>query len=531
MNLNEEIIRIQEVMGLSHNDLLLEASKKEILVDKVGFSEKNAEQLFSIAGPLSVWLGNKFMQHMIPALQAKGFRPELSKKEIVDVINNNVMSFHTGHFNSIMDWIRVGLNGNLGNNKNLSYLELKDKAKEWHDSLEIGDAAINYVEKNDILLDYRDENGEGFYWVDLETNDSNEECQRMGHCGRTNSGNTLYSLRETRKLNKDYTINRSHLTAALGKEDNVIYQLKGSKNSKPKEIYHPFIIDLILNGNIKGFGYEYDSKNDFNVSDLSDLEFHQLYLQKPELFKNIRARKRLESLGIIPKIKTEFKTKIEPYALRLYIDGDYIYSRDSNKFGGTETTTFFEKVLSGDVWGMLSGYFEDWEGPLEYYVDAKNDLKIREILKDKAGDKYDPEMSTKELINEFDTDSDITAAIGNAHDDAASDAYYDYVLYLIKSAFEEYGANVISINSEGVELELDFVKIIEWFALSDEELEEYSQNCGGEIEEAADYRCIFYEVAGSGHFDRPSASPDERYQPDIDEANFNSMLSDNLDEI
>jgi hypothetical protein len=230
-------------------------------------------------------------------------------------------------------------------------------------------------------------------------------------------------------------------------------------------------------------------------------------------------------------METKFKTKIEPYALRLYIDGDYIYSRDSNKFGGTETTTFFEKVLSGDVWGMLYGYFEDWEGPLEYYVDAKNDLKIREILKDKAGDKYDPEMSTKELINEFDTDSDITAAIGNAHDDAASDAYYDYVLYLIKSAFEEYGANVISINDEGVELELDFEKIIEWFALSDEELEEYSQNCGGEIEEAADYRCIFYEVAGSGHFDRPSASPDERYQPDIDEANFNSMLSDNLDEI
>jgi hypothetical protein len=529
MNLNEEIIRIQEVMGLSHNDLLLEASKKEILVDKVGFSEKNAEQLFSIAGPLSVWLGNNFMRHMIPLLQER--RPELSKKEIVDLINNNVMSFHTGHFNSIMDWIRVGLNGNLGDNKNLSYLELKDKAKEWHDSLEIGDAAINYVEKNDILLDYRDENGEGFYWVDLETNDSNEECQRMGHCGRTNSGNTLYSLRETRKLNKDYTINRSHLTAALGKEDNVIYQLKGSKNSKPKEIYHPFIIDLILNGDIKGFGYEYDSKNDFNVSDLSDLEFHQLYLQKPELFKNIRARKRLESLGIIPKMETKFKTKIEPYALRHYIDGDYIYSESSNKSGGKETTTFFEKVLSGDVWGMLYGYFEDWEGPLEYYVDAKNDLKIREILKDKAGDKYDPEMSTKELIDEFDTDSDITAAIGIAHNDAASDAYYDYVLYLIKSAFEEYGANVISINDEGVELELDFEKIIEWFALSDEELEEYAQNCGGEIEEDADYRCIFSEVAGSGHFYRPSASPDKRYQPDIDEANFNSILSNILDEI
>jgi hypothetical protein len=179
---------------------------------------------------------------------------------------------------------------------------------------------------------------------------------------------------------------------------------------------------------------------------------------------------------------------------------------------------------------MLSGYFEDWEGPLEYYVDAKNDLKIREILKDKAGDEYDSDMSTKELIDEFDTDSDITAAIGNAHDDAASDAFYNYVVGLIKKAFKEYGANVISIDDEGVELELDFEKIIEWFALSDEELEKYSQNCGG-IEEDADYRCIFSEVAASGNFDRPKASPSEYYQPNINEVYFNEMLSENLDNI
>jgi hypothetical protein len=62
-------------------------------------------------------------------------------------------------------------------------------------------------------------------------------------------------------------------------------------------------------------------------------------------------------------------------------------------------------------------------------------------------------------------------------------------------------------------------------------LEEYSQNCGGEIEEDADYRCIFSEVAGSGNFDRPKAAPSEYYQPSIDEANFNSMLSERLDDI
>jgi bifunctional UDP-N-acetylglucosamine pyrophosphorylase/glucosamine-1-phosphate N-acetyltransferase len=77
----------------------------------------------------------------------------------------------------------------------------------------------------------------------------------------------------------------------------------------------------------------------------------------------------------------------------------------------------------------------------------------------------------------------------------------------------------------------DFEKIVEWFARSDEELEEYSQNCGGEIEEDADYPCIFSEVAASGNFDRPKASPSEYYQPDINEAYFNEILSERLDEI
>jgi uncharacterized protein YfaA (DUF2138 family) len=98
MKLHEQILRIQEVMGVSHDDLLLEASKKEILVDKVGFSNENAEQLFSIAGPLSVLLGNKFMQHMIPLLQER--RPELSRNEIINLINYHVFNLHTGHLNS-----------------------------------------------------------------------------------------------------------------------------------------------------------------------------------------------------------------------------------------------------------------------------------------------------------------------------------------------------------------------------------------------------------------------------------------------
>ena len=64
------------------------------------------------------------------------------------------------------------------------------------------------------------------------------------------SSNTIYSLRETKKLKDNYTINKSHLTAAIGDDDGFMYQLKGPKNSKPKPEFFPYIVDLILNTNI-----------------------------------------------------------------------------------------------------------------------------------------------------------------------------------------------------------------------------------------------------------------------------------------
>ena len=85
------------------------------------------------------------------------------------------------------------MNGNFSSLKNDSIDEMRKKAKKWHDSLGGGTAKINYVETHPILLDFRDKNGLGFYWANLETNDSREECERMGHCGRTANKNIIYS--------------------------------------------------------------------------------------------------------------------------------------------------------------------------------------------------------------------------------------------------------------------------------------------------------------------------------------------------
>ena len=267
-----------KIIGLVES-MILEASKKDVLINKLGFSNDSAETLTDLAGPLSVWLGNKLIDvyaekyleiHLrdyakTPEDQEKFKKeynnPQVRKKWGIEMLNRQGgVRANYSNITSIMDWIRVGLNGNAKQYQDRSFIQLYGLSREWHDSLDVGDGETNYVEKNEVIRDYRNEDGVGYYWVNLDTNDSSEECNRMGHCGRTNSYNTIYSLRENRRINKDYTLNKSHLTAAVGNSDGFIYQLKGPKNSKPDERYNQYVVDLILNDDhIQGFGSEYNS--------------------------------------------------------------------------------------------------------------------------------------------------------------------------------------------------------------------------------------------------------------------------------
>ena len=207
-------------------ELILEANRKDTLVNKLGLSPENAETLEQLTGPLSIILGNKIIEYMalnqleymvsaIPEDAEKQARenfrkdPEYRRKMGTDRLNRGGgIGTLRNEIVSIMDWIRIGLNGNLGDNKNLDFGQLYNQSRNWHRELTAGEGDINYVEKNDIIKDYRNKDGIGFYWVDLNTNDSREECNRMGHCGRTNSSNTIFSLRETKKLKDNYTVNK-----------------------------------------------------------------------------------------------------------------------------------------------------------------------------------------------------------------------------------------------------------------------------------------------------------------------------------
>ena len=551
MNLQENILRIKEVMGIKppEQNIIVEASKKDILVNKIGFSEENAKLLVNLAGPLSVWMANKLIdffslgildkyietqtKNLSPQekeiIQKEAEKPEKRKKTALDLINMVGLLPQLNYLTSIMDWIRIGLNGNIQQYKNKSFKELYELSTQWHDSLEAGEGDFNYNEKNKVLRDYRDKEGIGFYWVDLETNSSDEECDRMGHCGRTGGDKSLYSLRRTQRINKDFTLNKSYLTAAVGEGDGVIYQLKGPKNSKPDEKYHPYIVDLILNDeHIQGFGSEYASDKDFKITDLSNEEIIEIYSKKPQLFNTFKLKSFLKNeLGFegIDFPDMVFEWKISPHEIHYHIDGDWVNTRKRKTPAGGEVTYdvwFTEQVLSGDVWEFYQDDV-DWKLSLEYYVNDENANKIREIIKSRIGDDYDPEETLENLIDEYDDDYDIRSAINGAYSDTASSEFYNYVIRELKSSLEEYG-EVLRLDDEGAVIEIDLNTVIDEWEVDETDLDEAFENCGD------DPACVFGELMGE-YYEKPGFSLDDRWYPIIKEGEFNSLLEDRLGEI
>jgi hypothetical protein len=509
-------------------NFLLEASKKDVLIQKVGFSEENATELDNLAGPLSVWLGNKLIDNMLLTMQQAEL-PDATKPRAIKLVNDNVyVRQKRNEIQSIMDWIRVGLNGNVNQYRDLSFVELFENSKKWHDELGVGEGDINYKEENEIIRDYR-KDGVGFYWVNLETSNSPEECNRMGHCGRTNSSNTIYSLRETKQLNQKYTLNKSHLTAAVGNDDGIIYQLKGPKNSKPTERFHPYIMDLLLHDeHIKGFGSEYASSQDFSILDLGEDDVREIYRERPELFNDRKSKRALAKLGIIdnPKIDTIFDLELEPGDVRYYVDNDYTVRKYKDQRGNTREIGMFETLLSGDVWDLFDGgYSGDWKNALEYYVDSSNTEMIWNIVKQYAEDKeFNLEnVSLVEAIDELDDNYEIQNALSSALTDAESDSSYEYYMKQLKSALEEIG-EVIKMNDEGVTLRIDLQKVIDDVSPDEDDLDEMYDRCDDSPE------CVFRELIGD-YYDKPNFYVDSRWSPDVNENYFNEVLYDRLSDI
>ena len=463
-------------------NLILEASRLDNLQAKLGFNKSNAEFLDRTCGKLSIWIGNKIKDFSV-------------NQESTD-FNRILLNLDTRQaIVGVMDYIRVGLNSNIASVKGLTITELVTKAQEWHESLNIGDSDIDYEEENDIIVDFRDDNGIGYYWADLDTYSSDEECQRMGHCGRSSRG-FIFSLRKTSKIEgTSHTKNKSLLTAAIG--DGIMYQLKGPKNSKPQEKYYKYILPLFYHKIsddeylINGIGYEYDSKNDFKISDLSDDVVLKLYEDRPELFSSYSQQLLLKNLGV----KDLMIDTTHLYTFKFRNVEDLI---DCGK--NIDCEKLFTKILIGDAYDLFN-YYESYNS-VRYALDAlpkesKEFLtnEVNRVANEQGKDisDLDLEDSIEELDLEYEVLSSINTTICDAEQDAAIKDYYEK----LRNCLEEYG-EISEINHDEQTITLK-IKILDLISqIPEENIDEiFSEYCGDDLD------CVVEQVANDGNFSKP----------------------------
>lgn len=197
---------------------------------------------------------------MLDYLNFKIDKLEESSLDVLKDIIGDLYKDISSKMSNINDYIFSSLRDEKINFINTTVDEMNIKANEWHKELKSSEDLIK-EETNKIIIDYGD-----YYWVDLESNDCEEEGSAMGHCGRT-IADTMLSLRERKKYGIE-----PHATIAIdGDIDNYteIYQIKGRGNKKPVSKYHKYIVDfLIKNEGVYIGDEEYDRSQDFSISDL-----------------------------------------------------------------------------------------------------------------------------------------------------------------------------------------------------------------------------------------------------------------------
>jgi hypothetical protein len=523
----------------SIKQIITEASKKKILMDKIGFNEDNADLLDKLCGPLSVWMAKKMMEFQQYSSGRLGNQVKTGS-ELIDQMNNNgVLRMKQSSIQSIMDWVRVGLNGNLGEYKDLPFIDLVLHSKEWHDSLEIGQGDINYKETNPTILDFTDENGNGFYWADLNTKNSDEECNRMGHCGRSSYG-YLYSLRQVIPINNKYKLNKSVLTAAIG-EDGIMYQLKGVKNSKPKDEYHQYILPLfyVLGGGgeeddylIQEFGSEYAADQDFKLTDLPEETIKDLYQNRPDLFSSRPLQRLLGQMGIIElePLPTSFTLEISPEDFEDYLDGGWDNTYTNRTTGVSRKVSIFTEIMSGDAWELWGHHDnEDIGSYFQYTIDNETKERLWDIVEkiaERDSIELDEGLDLEDAVEKVDDNYEIRNAIGSAINDAEANDYVDYLQKQVESALEEYG-NVYEFNDTGAKIQVDLRDLVD---VDDQEVDDIFENF---MERNGHHNLdgILRELIYIGHIDKPTFNYDERWYPSPDDNIVNEYVNDRLSDI
>jgi len=526
---------------------------KEIIMNKIGWSEPVADYFVGKSEKFAVWLADSILKE---ELEIKN----LTKGKLFNTQHNGVGYINAAYgqvIRGIIDWLQHPLTEKQ-NLRNLTLREAVSKADQWHNELTVLGGDIDFVEpKENIIIKQYPKNDEGvtYYWVLIPSNFCSLESSRMGHCGRTGYGNKLISLRSNKPYGKGHTISDSHVTIAYSESDGIFYQVKGKKNNKPAEKYHPYIFDLIVyllensdnSENLSGFGgfgSEYGHSEDYGFEDMTEKqlkeifdidsslfkaddlfkmlndgvitkdELEKIYKNKPELFSSIKSKVNLFDYGITES-KPSFVVKIEE---------ECKYVSDLLRIDRDTRDSIVEDILCGDMFDYISSsdYYYDNVDDLIDYLDSKNEEEIiNEIVRITGLEKSVVEENGIEhyLTNEDEDFSDtdfenIKMALSRAAQDAEQSDFHNYLYKELKSSLSELG-EVVSLNDEGVVLEINLQDY-----LTIDEISQYAENLDSD-----DLKNIFSEALSDGSIEKPYFGIDSRYSPSFNKQEFNEILS------
>lgn len=160
--------------------------------------------------------------------------------------------------------------------------ELEALEKEYMDKVGEDDRMLKLEDGDKIIHDF----GNGFVWIMLDRGACRQEADAMGHCGNVPSqkfGDRILSFRKIRQRGKE-TLYEPFMTFIYNEKTKKLGEMKGRANEKPSEKYHPYIVWLLKQDFIKGFGPRgYAPEDDFQMSDLSPDHYNEVITANPFL--------------------------------------------------------------------------------------------------------------------------------------------------------------------------------------------------------------------------------------------------------
>lgn len=276
------------MLDYNNYTLLLEMASNLERIKRIANIPEIIDWCTSIDKKLSYWIckqllsdlfstKDNFIQNNIQEIKrwikSNHFPDKRTREQLLSYLDRSKLNI-LNKIREILQWVNSPLHKQKPAIRHLKLSDALNLARKWQDDIDKRKKSGEIFESGNIIMKFDDD----WYWIDLLSKNDDEEGKLMGHCGHTTEGSTLLSLRDPEKI--------SHITISYDEDLNIFCQIKGYNNSKPKEQYHKYIVDLIIKLHISGFKSEYNLEDDFHVDDLDNDLYNILKKENPEYIKN-----------------------------------------------------------------------------------------------------------------------------------------------------------------------------------------------------------------------------------------------------